>query len=62
MNETRTAVTSPHSLTLLGRHIARTEGVAGLTKGIGPSLLREASYSSIRLSLYEPLRNKILTE
>jgi hypothetical protein len=32
-----------------------------LQKGIGPSLLREASYSSIRLSLYEPIRNEILT-
>ena len=44
------------------RHIAREEGLMALQKGLGPSLLREASYSSIRLSLYEPLRNMILTE
>eukprot|EP00038_Savillea_parva_P022567 m.37936 g.37936 ORF g.37936 m.37936 type:complete len:310 (+) comp5600_c0_seq2:27-956(+) len=43
-------------------HIAREEGLMALQKGLGPSLLREASYSSIRLSLYEPLRNMILTE
>eukprot|EP00041_Stephanoeca_diplocostata_P024534 m.625054 g.625054 ORF g.625054 m.625054 type:complete len:315 (+) comp22546_c0_seq29:161-1105(+) len=43
-------------------HIARTEGILSLQKGIVPSLLRETSYSSIRLSLYEPIRDRIMTE
>lgn len=36
--------------------IAHEEGIRGLYKGITPSLMREASYSSLRLGLYEPLK------
>ena len=43
-------------------HIARTEGVLALWKGVVPSLLRETFYSSIRLSAYEPLRDLIMTK
>eukprot|EP00040_Diaphanoeca_grandis_P031983 m.192629 g.192629 ORF g.192629 m.192629 type:complete len:314 (+) comp32475_c4_seq1:402-1343(+) len=42
--------------------IAKAEGVWALQKGIVPSLLRETSYSSIRLAAYEPIRNRILSE
>lgn len=44
--------------TLLRSYI---RGIA-LQKGIVPSLLRETSYSSIRLSLYEPIRDHIMTD
>lgn len=35
----------------------RDEGVLSLYRGLAPSLLREASYSSLRLGLYEPVRD-----
>lgn len=43
-------------------HIARTEGMLALQKGIVPSLLRETSYSSIRLAAYEPIRDQLLSD
>lgn len=36
--------------------IVREEGVAGLYKGIKPALLREGSYSALRMGLYEPIK------
>lgn len=36
--------------------IGHEEGVKGLWRGAGAALLREASYSSIRMGLYEPLK------
>lgn len=36
--------------------IIRDEGITGLYKGLFPSLLREGSYSTIRLGAYEPLK------
>ncbi|XP_066283447.1 mitochondrial substrate carrier family protein ucpB-like [Branchiostoma lanceolatum] len=36
--------------------IARDEGIRGLYKGVFPSILREASYSTIRLGSYEPMK------
>lgn len=38
------------------RIIFREEGFGGLTKGIYPSMLREISYSSVRIGGYEPVR------
>jgi len=38
------------------RRILREEGIGGLTKGIYPSMLREISYSSVRIGGYEPIR------
>ena len=38
------------------RRIYQEEGFVGLTKGIYPSMLREISYSSIRIGGYEPIR------
>lgn len=37
--------------------IGKEEGVKGLWRGTGAALLREASYSSIRMGLYEPLKH-----
>lgn len=37
--------------------VLREEGVLAFWKGVVPSLLREITYSSIRLGAYEPLRN-----
>jgi hypothetical protein len=37
--------------------IGREEGVKGLWRGTGAALLREASYSSIRMGLYDPLKH-----
>jgi len=39
--------------------IAREEGAKGLWKGLGPSLLREATYSSLRLGGYEVGKNAL---
>ncbi|ESP05616.1 hypothetical protein LOTGIDRAFT_208602 [Lottia gigantea] len=36
--------------------IFRDEGIRGLYKGWAPSMLRESSYSSIRLGSYEPIK------
>jgi hypothetical protein len=37
--------------------VLRDEGVLAFWKGVVPSLLREITYSSIRLGAYEPMRN-----
>lgn len=34
----------------------KTEGLGAFYKGIGPAWLREASYTSLRLGLYEPIK------
>ncbi|KAK3102440.1 hypothetical protein FSP39_011400 [Pinctada imbricata] len=39
-----------------GLQIVRDEGVLGLYKGLLPSLMREGSYSTIRMGAYEPLK------
>ncbi|XP_020895834.1 mitochondrial substrate carrier family protein ucpB isoform X2 [Exaiptasia diaphana] len=39
-----------------GIRIFKDEGITGLYKGLFPSLLREASYSTIRLGAYEPIK------
>lgn len=36
--------------------IFKQEGLGGLCKGIPPSILREMSYSSLRIGAYEPIR------
>jgi hypothetical protein len=38
------------------RTILKEEGVAAFWKGIGAAWLREASYTSLRLGLYEPIK------
>eukprot|EP01130_Rhizamoeba_saxonica_P011586 TRINITY_DN4816_c0_g1_i1.p1 TRINITY_DN4816_c0_g1~~TRINITY_DN4816_c0_g1_i1.p1 ORF type:complete len:262 (-),score=20.34 TRINITY_DN4816_c0_g1_i1:27-812(-) len=40
-----------------GSLILREEGISGLLRGLTPSMLREASYSSLRLGLYSPTKN-----
>ncbi|PSC73151.1 hypothetical protein C2E20_3677 [Micractinium conductrix] len=37
--------------------ILRDEGLGGLMRGVTPSMLREASYSTIRYGAYEPIKN-----
>lgn len=39
-----------------GVQIVRQEGIRGLYKGLTASLMREGSYSSIRLGLYDPMK------
>jgi len=39
--------------------IVQEEGYAGLLKGMTPSMLREASYSSIRIGLYDYVKDRI---
>lgn len=39
--------------------VAKTEGMSSLYKGLAPALLRQASYSSIRMGIYEPIRDAI---
>ena len=36
--------------------ISKEEGILALYKGLAPSLMREASYSTLRLGLYEPFK------
>lgn len=36
--------------------VIREEGPGGLYKGLTPALLRQASYSSLRMGIYEPIR------
>ena len=36
--------------------IATEEGIGAFRKGIGAAMLREASYTSLRLGLYEPMK------
>jgi hypothetical protein len=36
--------------------VGKEEGIKGLWRGTGAALLREASYSSIRMGAYEPLK------
>jgi hypothetical protein len=36
--------------------VLANEGAKGLFKGLSPALLRQASYSSIRVGIYEPLK------
>lgn len=38
------------------KKIFREEGIRGLSKGLEPSILREITYSSIRIGGYEPIR------
>eukprot|EP00388_Colpodella_angusta_P011482 GDKJ01029366.1.p1 GENE.GDKJ01029366.1~~GDKJ01029366.1.p1 ORF type:complete len:297 (-),score=49.79 GDKJ01029366.1:300-1190(-) len=40
--------------------IALSEGPIGFFRGVVPSLAREATYSTLRLGLYEPVRNHYL--
>jgi hypothetical protein len=37
-------------------NVVANEGVKGLFKGLSPALLRQASYSSIRVGIYEPIK------
>ncbi|KAL4422216.1 hypothetical protein ABPG77_009691 [Micractinium sp. CCAP 211/92] len=39
--------------------VVRDEGLAGLMRGVTPSMLREASYSTIRYGAYEPIKNML---
>jgi hypothetical protein len=40
--------------------IFREEGLSGLGRGLAPALLREATYSGIRLGLYDQIRAKYI--
>ena len=42
--------------------IIKDEGMAAFYKGINAAWLREASYTSLRLGLYEPLKDVIGAE
>jgi hypothetical protein len=41
--------------------IVREEGASGLYRGLSASLLRECSYSALRLGLYAPVRDAAIT-
>eukprot|EP00743_Colponemidia_sp_Colp-15_P003056 GILK01003303.1.p1 GENE.GILK01003303.1~~GILK01003303.1.p1 ORF type:complete len:300 (-),score=38.34 GILK01003303.1:731-1630(-) len=41
------------------RKTVKNEGIGGLYKGLAPAVLRQAVYSSIRMGVYEPIRNAI---
>lgn len=37
--------------------VVKSEGLLALYKGLSASLLREGSYSTLRMGLYEPFKN-----
>lgn len=41
------------------RQIAATEGAAGFFKGVQATVLRESTYSSVRMGLYEPIKTMV---
>ena len=43
------------------RVIFREEGARGFVKGAASSVLREMTYSSLRMGLYEPIKGVIMT-
>ena len=58
------AASTPHTLKYNGflrgmGTILKDEGINGLYKGFSASLLREASYSTIRMGLYEPIKDAL---
>jgi hypothetical protein len=44
------------------RKTAAEEGFGALYKGLAPALLRQVSYSSLSMVLYEPVRNAIVSD
>jgi hypothetical protein len=42
------------------RTIVREEGLAALYKGVQPALLRQATYGSLRIGLYEPIKTALV--
>lgn len=48
-----------HGLFAMFGYILKEEGLLAFWKGVVPSLLREITYSSLRLGLYEPIRNSL---
>ncbi|CAE7476028.1 ucpB [Symbiodinium pilosum] len=42
-----------------GRKLLQQEGLRGLQRGLQPSVLRELSYSGMRMGLYEPVRETL---
>lgn len=49
-----------HTVLAATRKLWRTEGLPGLYRGLAPSVLRELSYSGVRMGLYEPVREALL--
>lgn len=54
--QTQLKITGHTTFSRTLRNILAIEGFPGLFRGITASMLREASYSSIRMGLYEPAR------
>ncbi|CAK9082565.1 unnamed protein product [Durusdinium trenchii] len=50
-----------HTVLTAGRKLWQHEGVQGLYRGLQPSILRELSYSGVRMGLYEPVREMFLS-
>lgn len=44
-----------------GQKLWRHEGLQGLYRGLQPSVLRELSYSGVRMGLYEPIREMLVS-
>lgn len=43
------------------KNIVAEEGLAGLFKGVKPTVLRESTYSSVRMGIYEPIKTLMLS-
>jgi len=57
--QTRIQISSEYGALGMGgtiRKVVGEEGVFGLWKGVNAAWLREASYTSLRLGLYEPVK------
>lgn len=42
------------------RMLVRAQGPGALFKGLGPALVRQTTYGSLRYGLYGPIRNSLL--
>lgn len=63
MTKVRMQIAKDTSLSFVGTmaDISSTEGVGALFKGLKPALLRQASYQGLKMYLYEPIRDAVLT-
>jgi len=52
---------TPEGFLTILRAVARAEGTKGLFSGLKPALVRQASYQSIKMYLYEPIRDAVLS-
>jgi len=59
--QTQQNVAQKKNMIQMFKHIANTDGVPGLYKGLSASLLRQLTYSTVRFGIYEDLKSRLLS-